>query len=427
MSLKILIGKNKTGKTHHLKTFLNDDMTLYIPAEIDLEDIVKKENLGTNAKPNISPQWRVLNFLNNVLFPQNFKYKFDNEEKLHIENSKKLIDDFNNKISKDKDNYFESCFKEILKIDSINEISTNYNFINKDFKNINISGVSSGSINYSLIKFLYEAILYEKFTLSKKCKLVIDEIEKFSHPEMIFKIADMVTEISKKIDIIVSTHSPLFLEKILFNHKKSIKKGETLEIVYMIATEPKESTIVSIKQEQIHKMLINNNFRELSNISRVLFSSNVFLVEGINDQNLLYNLISYDDKYNNIYYSIIDCNSKTSIKKLYTTLVSMGIENLFNICLFYDKDEDGSLGIKNTKEIMSVPNIEERFFDIENVPIVKNTKTNKIMFKIKDGEKISKNKIEMDEEWIRNNSTKQNIDTEISKIKDEISIFLTLK
>ena len=63
-SLKIIIGKNKTGKTKYLDIKYNNkqnENVLYIPAEIHYyNDVFKDENYSTKASKDYSPNIKSL-------------------------------------------------------------------------------------------------------------------------------------------------------------------------------------------------------------------------------------------------------------------------------------------------------------------------------------------------------------------------------
>lgn len=61
MSLEIIIGRNKTGKTTYLEKKYNNSSNkiLFIPSEIKLENDIQKGNLGTASKPDYLPHKKI--------------------------------------------------------------------------------------------------------------------------------------------------------------------------------------------------------------------------------------------------------------------------------------------------------------------------------------------------------------------------------
>lgn len=334
----------------------------------------------------------------------------------------------------DNDIYFEESLKECLKTKEITDsINLTYNFLFIALDKINEKSGSSGSLNYSLLKILYEIVLNESLNIwkktEKKYKLVIDEIEKFSHPEMIFKISEMVTKISEKFDVILTTHSPLFLERIFYLHKRCLKNNKNLKIKYLIKNKIDENEPFELDNQIICEKIKKENYRFLSNFSKILFSSNVFLVEGLLENSLINEIIINSDDLKESYYTIIDCNGKNDLKKIYKFLNDLGIADFYKICLVYDLDEKkesikiNSEKIENKKvfSIVSDPFLEKEFFEVEN-KIIK--------FKRNKEKKLEKFKKEDDfifsTDFIRNNSTKD-VDKKIENWKKTIKEFLLSK
>lgn len=99
MSLKIIFGKNKSGKTKYLneKYSNEDDYVLFLPAEINLITTIKKGNWGTEKNPNYAPQTKIVKFLNEVIIGNIYKKKINKKEKNRLNKFKEIIDNFNKK------------------------------------------------------------------------------------------------------------------------------------------------------------------------------------------------------------------------------------------------------------------------------------------------------------------------------------------
>ena len=357
MSLEIIFGKNKTGKTEFLKNQYNnfkDEKILFIPSEINYDRFIIG-NLGTPTKPYLSPHKKFEIFFNKII-GEKYTVKFKSKDYNNLKKWKNFFDSFFQEIQADGDSFFEGWFKNIFQYNqSLNEnnIEILYSLVNvKEYVTKNLP-MSSGSFNYSAIKLLYKIITSDKIKKKKinikEYKLIIDEVEKFLHPELIVKVAYMLVEISKVLDVVVTTHSPLFLEKIFYINKNNIKHSVKYSLKY------NDYFPWTIKQEQIIEILKKENYRTLSYLSNLLFSSKCFLVEGLLDTNIINDIIQNNPKLADKHYTIIDCSGKLIVEKMYKLISKLEISNnsvekniieFYKICLFYDLD-DGN----NKKEI----------------------------------------------------------------------------
>lgn len=389
MSLEIIIGKNKTGKTKYLENkYKNKEEhnVLYIPAEIHyFEDVIKDKNYSTSKSKDYTPQAKMLNFIKEKIKIIDTKIQLNEQQKQKLFEWTNLFHSFNKeKINGDDDEYFDSfLFNEYIKVKDINDnkIEINYDFFQeKNIKGIEEGDTSSGSGNYSLIKFLYKLLSIDTnlFAFDKNWVLVIDEVEKFSHPELIFKMVKLIISISMKINVVVTTHSPLFLERIFYLHKKWIKEDYEIQIKYFFKYREykeneniEEKIIKQIKEldsNKIKKIIKEWNYRDLSNLSKSLFASNVILLEGILDNTLINEIItnSDDEKLQNQYYTILDCAGKTNIKKIYHAISDLNLLEFIKLFLFYDLDNEETIKVEsNVFKFENSPNLEQSFFDVE--------------------------------------------------------------
>lgn len=459
MSLEIIIGKNKTGKTIYLDQYKNNDpieseyknkefVTLFLPAELDFEGVLKG-NWGTSKKEFLPPHVKIINFLNKIVIGNNYKFKLDENEYKKLKENQNNFSKFIDLLKEDNDPFFENIIKDNLEINnlSINEFDYAIDLFNfKEQKRNDISG-SSGSLNFSLIKIIYKMILDKKFEINEKFILIIDEIEKFLHPELVFKVANMIVKISEKIKVILTTHSPIFLERIFYIHKNSIKKNDNLEIKYLLKYKYGNENIEEINNYSITKILKEKNYRFLTNLSHALFSSKIFLIEGLIDNTLINDIISVLDL-DDVHYTVIDCGSKYEIEKMYKALSELNIIKHYKICLFYDVDKkDRRKKFKiNNANVVSItfdPNIEESLFLEEEIKIG-NNKNKTLCIKTKKGF-VNRKKFKHEElsfvdkenikdtffcftmEWIKSNSTKNKseINKKLNDLTEKIKKFLT--
>lgn len=442
MSLEIIIGKNKTGKTEFIKNKYNnakDDKVLFVPAEIDFDGALTG-NWGTKTKEFLPPHAKIINFLNKIIIGNKYTKKLSDEEFEKLKDIKNSFDEFVDEVKKDtsKDSFFENCFKDNLKTNDLKqELEFEYNLLKFDSIKRDEKSGSSGSLNYSLIRILYEIVFNKNFNVDSSYKLVIDEIEKFLHPELIFKICNMITKISENIDVIVTTHSPIFLERIFNIHKRNLKNKLNSKITYRIKYEYGDDKIIDIDNDRIEKILINENYRFISNLSKILFSSKIFLVEGLIDNTIINDIISSDDDLCNEYFTIVDCNNKIGVESHYKCMSELNITDYYKLCLFYDMDREKNKKEINIKEkdsgvvsIINDPDLEGTFFEVEKDSINGPEKITAI--KIKDNEFIKIKNFKREEgfcftvDWIKQNSTKEpdELENKINDLKQKIKNFL---
>lgn len=448
MSLHIIIGKNKTGKSTYLRQKYSNEneKILFIPSEVIVNDMIYKESFNKirTKKENQTPHWKILNFINGVMFGNVFYKELNEEEKEKIKTNKNKIDNFNSNLSKNNDEYFEDYFKKFLKTDQIqknlddNLLEFKFNFLNVNddyYKKLIENQGSSGSLIYSLLVFLYEIFQSKDINVDNEYKLIIDEVEKFLHPELVFKIAKYLVEISKKIEVILTTHSSFFLEKVFHVHKNELKRNNDVEISYTIKIRNKfnEFNDINIDNKKLIEIIKKENYRDLSNLSLIMFSTNLFLTEGLNDLTLINDFINNDEKLNNIHYTVIDCAGKENVKKYYKYIMDLGLVPYWKICLFYDLDSKKPEKIKilkkfhkkNVHSIINKPDIENEFFEIEEIEKENKKKITKKIIKTRKGDfKKNSNEMNFTFDWILENSTKEDAKDKLKKIGKKINNFL---
>lgn len=444
MSLEVIFGKNKTGKTRYLEGVYNsrDPNVLFIEAEIDFDGVLKGNCGGMGKNAIFSPHKKIIDFLNQII-GKTFKVKVvDCEDYQKLVQFKNSIDSFSQKLSETDDDFFEDCFKNSFKTCNLKD-EFDYEFDLIEFNNEKRNG-SSGSLSYSLIKLLYEMILDDKIQIEGNFTLVIDEIEKFLHPELIFKIANMIVKVSEKLDVVVTTHSPLFLERIFYIHKNKIVNKKDYDIKYSLKysggiKNSNNNEIFRFDTNEITEILKTKNYRTISNLSYFLFSSKCFFVEGLIDNSIINDIICM----NNIDkpYTIIDCGDKGQVEVMLKIIRSLSIIPYYQVCLFYDSDSNKNPKLiainddekNNVYSIVNDPDIEESMFNVIKDQS-KQTKTTHVI--TKNGKITAKNfkkeKINDDDyfifttNWIKDNSTKpqKEINDKINKIVGQVSDFM---
>lgn len=443
MALEILIGRNKTGKTTYLEKLANakKDNSLYLPAEIKYEDFFSKNNLGTAAKPIIPPHQMVLNFINDFLSTK-VNYTLTNEEKekynSDIQSFQKIIKEIKNIQS--QDDYIESALFDSFKIN--NELNDNPAHIDVKMPNVfdfgcdkNISSeFSSGSSNYSLLKFISLFLFNTQVKIEKNFSIFVDEPEKFLHPELIQKMADEIYKLSKVFNVVIATHSIQIVERIIY---KNYADKEEINYTYFSPHENKEESILKINIKDNIKDL---NYREISMIVKYLFSTNCILVEGVADQDFIESL--RNDYFKDDYITILDTNSRSGVEKIAKKIILLTGEQqnrkkLPKLMLFYDNDvvagENNEWNVlkepinieinENISSLIQKPDLEKCFFDFKEKPKSDNNKNNdnkkpNYEYLIKEDKSVQKKELTIEVSWIKENSTKVNID-EIIKGKGE--------
>lgn len=364
-NFKIYIGKNKSGKTHILKgQNQNDAKILYLPIEARINELMK-ENLELVKKSIWSPHQKLLDFINE-LYSINSKNIIDGQKFNELDKIKKNF-------SHDGDEYWENTFLKNIKINkSQKEIGTGIKdfLLFEDIEKIDLS--NSGIKHYSLLKIIYELIKgynsiedHRKIAELNQFYLKFDEPEKFCHPELIDKMAHIIFNISKYINVEIATHSNIFLNRIfkLDSLRKEQRKGN-IEYIYCYSSKDKEDKInYSFKILNLKSVLQNENSRIINDIFKSLFSSSLIFAEGLNDE-VFINAI-YESEFIDKYLTIIDCYGKSNIKKCAEIMIKLGMAEHINICVFYDEDNDGTLGFNRKKifDIMIPNNLEEHFFE----------------------------------------------------------------
>lgn len=445
MSLEIIFGKNKTGKTKYLESAYErkNSNILFIEAEIDFDGILKGNWGGTGKNAIFSPHKKIIDFLNKII-GKSFKVKVSNDEEYSkFIQFKRNIDEFSERLINIDDEFFEYCLKNSFKtFDINNEFDHEFELIK--FNNEKRSG-SSGSLSYSLIKLLYEMILDDKIQIEDKFTLVIDEIEKFLHPELIFKIANMIVKISEKINVVLTTHSPLFLERVFYIHKNKVINDIKCDIKYSLKlkSDNNNNEVFTFDTNEISNILKKKNYRTISNLSQFLFSSKCFFVEGLIDNSIINDIINTNNI--NKPYTIIDCDGKDQIETMLKIARSLSIIPYYKICLFYDSDSNKNgkiFTIENNEtdyvySIVNDPDIEESMFNVKKEDPNKPSKTTHIITKDEEitARNFKKEKIKNDDffiftiKWIKENSTKpeKELNNKINELVEQVKEFMLKK
>src|SRR3989338_2356945 len=195
---------------------------------------------------------------------EDFSYQY--LKKATIEN---LNDDLDGKVKKDKvENKFLSeaieKFKEIsgsqIKLDFLDnyEPFKNAFFAARKDNNQQISLNNLGSGYEMIFALLYSFYLAQQS--GKQLIALIDEPELHLHPRLQEKFVEFLLEFSKKVQIILASHSPLLVKQLSFNEKVKISVIKNFDNDFFVTekNEPKNSPWRGSQNEvSEHTFIIN--------------------------------------------------------------------------------------------------------------------------------------------------------------------------
>ncbi len=343
---KIYIGSNGSGKSREIEICRkeiqpkNEQNVIFIPTEQLFKDEVEKEK--TTGKGNFIYQ---IKLLIQEVFGKISCFDYEISQKTLDEIAgrakfKKEINDFFTNISVNDNDY-------ILTPKNLLEDKLNFNTLNI---NLSCYDTPSGKNNYSLIKLLSEILIKAKNNKIKlngmeKYYLLIDEPEKFCHPQLIKKLATYLKIIAKNINVILTTHSPLFLSYYIDEEKTNVilldsnSKNDGFRIIDVVENLKrlgiqKTETSIKIMNNKIHRIPLFEN----------LFSNKILLVEDISTKFFIEYIL---EDANNFDYNVFVCHGVNYIWHFNEILSEMGIikENIN-----YIVDLDGEIKGKTQLE-----------------------------------------------------------------------------
>jgi predicted ATPase len=286
--LTIFIGPNGSGKTHELIELKKKEKNSFmVPSEIifqeetkDTKDstLVMEQLIGELIMPNVDSERKNLeNRIDQVIMDNQAIYNDKLKNILNI-----------NGTEFEKDFISITAKKEYKKIVSINN-----DFLKKS--------VGSGQASLFILSLL---------TLSNKENIFVDEPEKFCHQAMLFQVAGIIHElIESGKNVFIVTHSPELVkllnwdfENLFIFNELSIDEGVIKEVtkkqinvseVYKVLFENDFHTLLKTQNKSDLK-IIGSYFESSDNLERylkirrndfvdMLFTNNIYLVEGIND------------------------------------------------------------------------------------------------------------------------------------------------
>ncbi|MGL4647577.1 MAG: ATP-dependent nuclease [Mycoplasmoidaceae bacterium] len=308
-----IVGTNGSGKTEFVKEIkrkinkVDNFRILYFPSELWISDQKDHQRKKTTT---IADQ--LVDIINEI----HGKIQYQTTAVADIEDVKNLIDECST-VKIKEDEYFKIDFKNIfdIKEQTIEEkiLATG---------SVNDVNFSSGEGFYSLLNLSINIAKHPK-TKRDNTIFIFDEPEKFLHPTLMKKVALLLFDLyyKEKVNIILSTHSPFFLNFIM---EESIRNKVNIE------------TYKFMNDDSILEVKLNNelNYRERKNIYESLFSENIFLVEGLKDYEFVSLMLK--ENFAKQYYLIIDCYGKLNVKKMHDYInKKFHINECF---LFFDRD-----------------------------------------------------------------------------------------
>lgn len=194
---------------------------------------------------------------------------------------------------------------------------------------------------------------------STKTYIFLDEPEKYSHPSMLHKTANIINELSAAgKSIYLATHSPKLLSMIDFefdslyiiNDNTHQSKQLNLDAVAGLQSRlpvnnyPKVSQDYYASKQKLASVLKRRHFREFL---EALFAQRVFVCEGINDSiyitESLHRYFHYFEDYH-----ILKTYGKFNIPAIASLLQAVDIDTV----VFFDKDDESQPKHKRTNDFL---------------------------------------------------------------------------
>lgn len=359
---KIYIGRNGIGKTKKLEEYVGSNTKaqnyIYIPCEQVYKDEVQKEKSSAGGNYIYKIKQLIQKIFGDI---QNFEYKIDDDILDGIDGRS----EFKGKIT----NFFSSLEEEdfILKSQNILE---DVKTIKTLKMNIDGHDTPSGKNNYSLIKILANLLVYAndnniKIEDSEEYHLIIDEPEKFCHPLLIKKIAEYLKIVATKINVIVATHSPLFLTHFIDNSTTKIvnlreENGDIIEKDVTLNEISNKLKSAGIQQtEAIQKILLHNKIIR-KDIFNGLFAEKIILTEDVSTKVLIELILNENNKFNQ---EVLICHGVTELWKYQCLFEAFGFSK-DNIK--YVVDLDGKPGGKAEAKLRKNFSSEQAIYEFPN-------------------------------------------------------------
>lgn len=216
----------------------------------------------------------------------------------YIKNSENIPDlnvDLNNAIKKDKieNTFLEEAIKSFENISGYKiwlDFIDNYSpfnhssFVLKEKNNLQIPLSSIGSGLEMMFSLIYSYYLAKQN--GKKMIILIDEPELHLHPEIQKKFVDFLMEVSKDVQVILTTHSPILVKQIMYNNfvksivinrDKSISQISEFKLPYLSSNEINYIAF-GMATEEYHNELYEEINRQNSTTNRLKDFDNEYFI-----------------------------------------------------------------------------------------------------------------------------------------------------
>ena len=274
------------------------------------------------------------NYIGNIGYNE-----YRNENNINNNFGSRLIDIYRNKRK-----MFDDCLKKVLdpipewKVDSSNFNSSYLEFTFSDTSHTS-QGAGDGYINiFNIVDSLYD---------SKEDNIIlIDEPEISLHPDLQRKLFKLLVEYSKDKQIIISTHSPYFVDWeqfIEYSKVIRLKKENNIIKKYELSKKTKEE-IRTILEDPCHPHILSLNTNEI-----FFLNDNIILTEGQEDVACYKKIFkNYNVKVNASFFGW-GAGGAEKIEKILNMLKELGYEKVFVILDNNKKDEINDLKKKFSK------------------------------------------------------------------------------
>lgn len=330
--LKIFIGPNGFGKTYELekikKEYFDEDKerkdVIMLGSELVFADEMKDTVNNSFLMDYIITELLVDEQLTHI--QKQFEDKLDTLIKDNVDMYNELMDEtlVLNSHKRTKDVIAPQKTREYKKLVKINA---------DDLK----SSMGSGQKLHFLLR------LIEK---SNKQYIFLDEPENHSHPSMLNITANLINKLSETKDVYIATHSPELLNMLNINfdnlyifNDPEYKGPKTIDFKNAASSLPKAINIENLysnsktyyDEEKLKSNILEIHKKEFMS---ALFSTKVYIVEGINDQLFLKKVLNKAGKQFE-QYSIFPCYGKPHYFPLIEIFKNLGIE----VVLLFDEDK----------------------------------------------------------------------------------------
>lgn len=330
--LKIFIGPNGFGKTYELekikKEYFDEDKerkdVIMLGSELVFADEMKDTVNNSFLMDYIITELLVDEQLTHI--QKQFEDKLDTLIKDNVDMYNELMDEtlVLNSHKRTKDVIAPQKTREYKKLVKINA---------DDLK----SSMGSGQKLHFLLR------LIEK---SNKQYIFLDEPENHSHPSMLNITANLINKLSETKDVYIATHSPELLNMLNINfdnlyifNDPEYKGPKTIDFKNAASSLPKAINIENLysnsktyyDEEKLKSNILEIHKKEFMS---ALFSTKVYIVEGINDQLFLKKVLNKTGKQFE-QYSIFPCYGKPHYFPFIEIFKNLGIK----VVLLFDEDK----------------------------------------------------------------------------------------